>query len=412
MPKKLLGTTRKPPATSNSKEYVYVGLIADDDATVAEVRVRDGIVTAYRPLPENKANDVVEVIAPPLVDIQVNGGAGIDLQSPDLSPDDVLKLNDYLRSWGVGHWAPTLITNAPEIMERNCAVIAEARRKDLRAFEAIAGLHLEGPWISPEDGPRGAHPREHVRDPDLRLFNRLAKAAQDHILYTTIAPELPGAKRFIRALSQRNITVSLGHHNAGLKDIIDALDAGASMCTHIGNGMHTMIHRHNNVLWPQLAFPDLPVSMIADGHHLPPTLMRVIIELKAIDNLILTSDLTALAGMPPGAYSLFGNEVLLHLSGLITIKDSELLAGSGMPLLNTILIVAGMELLDIRDALTCATTVPDEVLDVGLPEWPPKPGSPAHLMVLNFESGPPPPDVPGIHALYIHGERVPAREDA
>lgn len=293
------------------------------------------------------------LIAPTLMDIQVNGAIGIDLQAPGLTVDHIRNLTLHLAKNGVSRWVPTIITGDPELMTQNASIIAEARKEpDLLA--AIPGIHFEGPFISPEDGPRGAHPRQYVTAPDIALFDRLDEASGHSTLYVTLAPDQPGALELIAALRERKVLVSLGHHNATAEQIHAAADAGATMCTHLGNGAAPQMHRHHNPLWPQMADDRLTASLIADGHHLPPDALQSIIRAKTPKRVVLVSDAVHLAGMSPGLYDLFDAKVELRADGKVCLLGTDLLAGSGKMLLDGVHHVIAHKMMSARQAFVAS----------------------------------------------------------
>lgn len=344
-----------------------------------------------------------KIIAPLLCDIQVNGANGIDLQDPDLTVEQVIALDQYLRSWGVARWVPTLITGPLDVMERNCRILAEAMKLP-RLRRSIPGIHLEGPCISPVDGPRGAHPLPHVREPKLKEFDRLYRAAEGRVLYTTLAPELPGAMNYIRGLVKRGVVVSLGHHEASAAVVAKAVAAGATLCTHLGNGAASMIQRHHNPLWPQLAEDALTASFIADGHHLPPEVLKTFLRAKGPERSILVSDAVHLAGMKPGGYDLFHAAVDLKLNGKVCLRGTDLLAGSGLMLLPGVFHAQRVGEISLAQAFAAASTIPAKALGIRMPAWPPKPGRKANFIVVH------PPEKGllrqrDIEAVYIDGVR-------
>src|SRR5262249_51041292 len=148
---------------------------------------------------------------------------------------------------------------------------------------AMDGFHVEGPHISPDDGPRGAHPRRWVRPPDVDEFHRWQEAARGHIRLVTVAPEWPEAPRYIEALVGEGIVISLGHTNANGAQIAAAASAGATMSTHLGNGAHAILQRHPNYIWEQLAEDRLMASFIVDGIHLPKSFVKVALRAKSVE---------------------------------------------------------------------------------------------------------------------------------
>jgi N-acetylglucosamine-6-phosphate deacetylase len=189
-------------------------------------------------------------------------------------------------------------------------------------------LHMEGPYISSQDGPRGAHPLAHTRKPDWDEFRRLQDAAGGRIGIVTLAPELPDAIPFIEKLSDAGIVPSIGHTNATAEDIRTAIAAGARLSTHLGNGAHAMLPRHPNYVWEQLAADELYASIIPDGQHLPPSVVKCIIRAKGVERTILISDATRHGGMPPGIYG----HVEVRPNGRVDLRGTPYLAGSTLDL--------------------------------------------------------------------------------
>ena len=191
--------------------------------------------------------------------------------------------------------------------------------EDSHLAQSIAGFHLEGPFISPEAGFRGAHNLEWIRDPNWEEFEKWYNASGNRIKEVTIAPELDGAMEFIRKCREKDIVVAIGHAAALTDDINEAIEMGATVSTHLGNGCANTIHRHHNPLWPQLADDRLTASIIVDGFHLTREEVRTFLKTKGPDNTVLVSDLTRLAGMPPGRYQDFGQELVMTEEGAIML---------------------------------------------------------------------------------------------
>lgn len=372
-----------------------------------DIVVRDGKVAAIRPAgrarPDVGANDTV--IGPTLFDTQVNGVGGVTLHTTKLEPEDVRKVTDTLASFGVSHWMPTMATRSLEQMAHGCRTIAQAL-DDKTVARAVPGIHVEGPYISPVDGPRGAHPKQHVRPPSLREFDQLNKAADGHIMCVTLAPEVRGAVPFIKALVRRGVTVALGHHNGSADDVARAVDAGARLCTHLGNGLASMIHRHQNPLWPQLADDRLTAALIADLEHLPRHALKTFIRAKGPDNVVLASDCVFLAGMKPGRHQLAGQEVELLPSGRICLVGTDLLAGSSLMLVQGVVNAARVTDLTIEQAFACASTIPAKLFGLRHRFALPKKGAKANFLAFDVVqdrkfSKP----KARIRCVYINGER-------
>ncbi len=371
-----------------------------------DVEVRDGVVRrvvrAGKAEPDFGSSEAF--IGPTLFDIQVNGVGGIDLQGDAVRPEDLRAITEYLARWGVSRWIPTLVTGPHKAMEHGCRVIVEAL-KDRAVARAVPGLHIEGPYISPEDGPRGAHPKKHVCPPNIRDFEKLRRAAEGKILYTTVAPELPGAVTFIRAVTRRGVLVSLGHHHGTAEDIARAVDAGAQLSTHLGNGAASMIHRHSNPLWPQLANDGLMASLIADLHHLPPDVLKTFVRAKGPGRIVLTSDCVNLAGLKPGKYSFAGAEVELRKDGMICLSGTDLLAGSGLMLLQGVVNTWQHTDLTLEQAFACASSIPARLFGLRTPPRLPMAGRKADFTVFELK-GKGRKRAPRIEAVFIRGSRV------
>jgi N-acetylglucosamine-6-phosphate deacetylase len=227
---------------------------------------------------------------------------------------------------------PTLITGSHENLVRNFGVLNEALILDSRLAGSVPGYHLEGPYISPDDGYRGCHPVQHVRKPLWDEFIEYQRAAGGKIIQVTLAPELEGAMDFIRLCRLNGIVVAMGHTNSTTAEINEAVDAGVSLSTHLGNGCANFIHRHFNPIWPQLANEKLTATIIADGFHLLPEELKVFRKVKGPDKLILTSDVIYLAGMAPGKYTFLESEVVLTVEGMLKNTVMNCLAGASFPL--------------------------------------------------------------------------------
>ena len=262
-----------------------------------------------------------------LVDLQVNGYLGVDFSAPGLTLEQVRRVADELARRGTAAFCPTMVTAPLEVYEANLAVLAGACG-DPRLAPRLPGIHLEGPFLSPVDGARGAHSREHVRPPSIELFERLLGWAKGRIVLLTLAPDQPGAEELIRFAADRHIAVSLGHHLADGPAIERAWRAGARASTHLGNGIPNLLPRHANPVWEQLAHDGLAAMLVADGHHLPASILKVVHRVKGTAGTILVSDSSPIAGLPPGRYSTLGQEVVLEESGLLWNPVGQHMVGS------------------------------------------------------------------------------------
>ncbi|MFK7894152.1 MAG: N-acetylglucosamine-6-phosphate deacetylase [Granulosicoccus sp.] len=341
--------------------------------------VSDGIIQATRPC----SKPDLPVFSPGLVDLQVNGYNGIDLNSGSLKATTVDALSQALCEVGVAAYLPTLITASEKDLCERLEAIAQAHRSLSRSNRMIAGIHVEGPSVSAEDGPRGAHPVEHVRPPSIEEFERWQQAADGLICMITIAPELPGACEYIRQVADQGVCVSLGHCNATEDDIHRAVEAGARMSTHLGNGIASTLPRHPNAIWAQLADDQLNASLIVDQHHLPGSTVRSMIRAKGKDKVILVSDSVKFAGMSPGRYtSPIGGEVDVGADGRVSVAGTVYLAGSGKCLLDIVTHFSQFTRLPFADGIAMATSNPAMLLGRSVKL---QSGEPASFIVFDVE---------------------------
>jgi len=305
-------------------------------------------------------------LAPALFDIQVNGFAGVDLNSGRTTPEEMEQVIMKLREKGVALFCPTIITNSFEHMAACFRAIAQACRNS-KIAEAIPALHMEGPYISPQEGPRGAHPLQHIRTPSWDEFQRLQECAQGLIGMLTLAPEVDGAIPLVEKVVESGVAVAIGHTAAGVKDIQAAISAGAKCSTHLGNGSHALIPRHDNYIWEQLAADQLWASFIVDGHHLPPSVVKCLIRGKGVSRSILTSDAIAAAGMPPGRYRIGDLEVVVSPELRVERANSTgsgYLAGSALDLVRGVENVVRFAGVSLEEAIRMASLNPATLMGI------------------------------------------------
>lgn len=289
---------------------------------------------------------------PGFVDLQVNGFAGVDFNTPGQPPDEIHRALEAMRATGVTLCLPTLITSSFETFAGCARAVLAARHP------AVAGLHMEGPYLSPLDGPRGAHPAAHLAVASVDDFARRQEAAGGRIRIVTLAPEVPGALGLIEHLARSGVRAAIGHTAAGPAQVEDAVRAGAVLSTHLGNGCATVLHRHDNPLWAQLAADGLAASFIADGIHLPPFVLKAMVRAKGPGRSILVTDAVAAAGSPPGRYRLGELEVEQGRSGRVGLPGTEHLAGSALTMDRAVANAARFTGLPLDSVLPQATTQP------------------------------------------------------
>jgi N-acetylglucosamine-6-phosphate deacetylase len=290
--------------------------------------------------------------APALCDLQVNGFAGVDFNDPSTPAERYDVAAARMRATGVTLFLPTLVTSTTE----HFAACARALAR--WTSPASAGIHMEGPYISPVDGARGAHPREHVRAASVDDFKRRQDAAEARIVLVTLAPEIEGAMALITHLVETGTRVSIGHSDASPSQVRDAVAAGATMSTHLGNGSARVMARHPNLIWEQLAADEIVSCFIADGHHLPASTFKAMVRAKTPARAALVTDAVAPAGCAPGRYRVGTIEVELHPDARVTLVGSSRLAGSALSLDVAVGNAVRLAGVSVDDALAMASTVP------------------------------------------------------
>src|SRR5579863_9294256 len=327
-----------------------------DPGTGDELEIRfSDFIESVDPLLNRSSQDIY--VTPGWIDLQVNGFAGVDYNSPLATQEEIARSIRVILQTGVTRFYPTVITGSPQDMLGAFSNLAKAKEA-MWEGAAMEAFHLEGPYISPDDGPRGAHPVRWVRSPDSDEFQRFQEAARGNIRLVTLSPEWPSAPRFIEALVREGVVVSIGHTRATTEEIAAAVSAGATLSTHIGNGAHAVLARHPNYIWDQLAEDRLAASFIVDGIHLAPSFLKVALRAKGLERSLLVTDAVMPAGCAPGPYKLGEVDVELHSDGSVRLRGGTRLAGSALSMdraLQNVMQIAG---LNLREAITLATRNP------------------------------------------------------
>jgi N-acetylglucosamine-6-phosphate deacetylase len=386
--------------TGSEKEQVteVSGIFYLDNASVT-IKIKDGLIEKIVRTPQAKDANSAAYIAPGLFDNQVNGYMEVAFAGEGLTVAGVRRATEGLWKAGVTTYLPTLTTNSHELLVKNFQVMAESV-KDPQISLSIPGFHLEGPYISPIDGYRGAHIKEWVRPPDWQEFMKFYEAADQKIIQVSLAPEIEGAFDFIQNCRKLGIVVGLAHHNGSAEIVKKAVDAGAAISTHLGNGCANMIHRHQNPLWPQLAEGRLLASIIVDGFHLRPEEVQTFWKAKSTDGIVITSDVTSLAGMPAGVYTRRGRTVELTADGMIKLPSQNVLAGSASPITKGVGNIMRFTGCTLADAVHMATRNPARLY--GLDDRGEiRPGKRADLVVFTIDAG-----SVTVHKTILAGEVV------
>ncbi len=332
------------------------------------------------------------------VDLQLNGIAGVNFSAPDLTPESAASVLEPLWRTGVTSFCPTLVTSPLRLLQRNFQVLEKTRRKYPDFAASVPCYHLEGPYLSA--AAKGAHDPDLMSRPDWTEFQRLQDAAGGHIGILTMAPELAGSLDLIRRAAQAGVVVAIGHTDATSADIYAAIQAGARLSTHLGNGCPEFIHRHRSPIWAQLVADGLSASMICDGFHLSSEVVQAITRLKGVDRCILVTDAIFVTGQQPGNYSLGSTPIELLPNGqVITAAKPSVMAGSTLTMDRAIQNYQALGCTSLQAAVQAASTNPARLLgrrDGVCCEL--QFGSPANLAVWRQES-----DELRIKAVYING---------
>jgi N-acetylglucosamine-6-phosphate deacetylase len=316
----------------SSGYLIFLKALHYDTMKPVQIDFEDGRIVAVTEIEERDASHSQWIVTPGLIDNQVNGFAGVDFSGEQLSVEGISGATKALQATGVTTYLPTLITNSTRNLIRNLKILTSSLSEE-EVSSVVPGFHLEGPYLSKLEGFKGCHPENDLAIPDTNQFIDFQEAANGKILQITLAPELEGAQDLIRYCTEHRVTTAIGHSNANGREIREACDNGVSLSTHLGNGCANFIHRHNNPIWPQLADDRLIPTVIADGHHLLPEELKVFLKVKGAGRIILTSDITYLAGMPAGRYRFGGADVILNEEGMLKSADLDCLAGATLSLL-------------------------------------------------------------------------------
>jgi N-acetylglucosamine-6-phosphate deacetylase len=341
-------------------------------------------------------------LAPGFIDLQVNGFAGVDYNSPSSTHEDLARSIRAQFACGVTRLFPTVITGSPEQMTSALRNLAAAK-ESIAGGEAMEAFHLEGPYISPHDGPRGAHPLSSVRPPSLDEFHRFQDAARGNIRLVTLSPEWPEAPRFIEHIVREGVVASIGHTRASSAQIADAVSAGATLSTHLGNATDPILPKTDNYIWTQLADDRLSASFIADGFHLPAPFLNVALRAKGLERSLLVTDAVMPAACSPGPYRLGEVEVELHDDGSVRLRNGDRLAGSALTLDRAITNVIRTAGLSLRDAVTLATRNPARIGRIPSRQRGLNPGDRADLVLFRVDAS---TGRLEILETYLSGQRV------
>lgn len=309
-----------------------------------------------------RKRDTDLVFGPGFVDLQCNGFEGVDFNRSETEPIIIAGAIRSMWEHGTTEVLPTFITAPAEGLNEFISDMNQALEGDAEAAKSVPGYHLEGPFISPEDGARGAHPVAHTKRVSTKLWAQLQKVAEGRIRLVTLAPEVRGALPFISQLRSEKVLPAIGHTMADAATIQAAAEAGAIMSTHLGNGCPQTVHRHRNPIFAQLGEDRLAASFIADGVHLPAEVLRSLWRAKGSARSVLVTDAMAGASAPPGRYSIGEIEVQVGEDRIVRQPGTQNLAGSALTMENAVSGLVRMAGVSLAEAWNAASIRPWELL--------------------------------------------------
>jgi len=324
----------------------------------------NGIISGVDPIVDVQSAGGI-YIAPGFIDLQVNGFAGVDYNITTSTHEQILHSLRAQFATGVTRLLPTLITNSETEFNGCLRNLADAKEALGAEGAAMEGFHVEGPFISSEDGPRGAHPVRWARKPDIDEYKRWQDAARGQVKLVTVSPEYDESPAFIEAVVRDGVVISIGHTKANTQQIADCVAAGATMSTHLGNGAHSVLARHPNYIWDQLAEDRLTASLIVDGIHLGANFLKVAIRAKTVERAVLVTDAVMPAGCQPGDYQLGEVEVELKPDNRVVLRGGTRLAGSALSMHDAVSNIMAFTGVSLRDAVTMATINPARAGRIG-----------------------------------------------
>lgn len=330
---------------------------------IVQFTIEKNIITNYKQL-DTIDYSSFEWIAPGMFDLHINGYGGIDFNDPNLTGADLHILREKLNKIGCSVILITLITNDCAQIEAQLKRIHQIKKSDPILDEFILGYHVEGPFISPNDGPRGAHNVKFVCAPNLEWILKWNQAVEGALKIVTISPEWLTDFTIVSEIKRHGIIVSIGHTDASKQQVQQAIEFGASMATHLGNGSSQLQDRHHSSYWNLLSDDRVMACFIADGQHLPQPVLTTFTNAKK-KKCIIVSDSSSSGGMPPGDYETFiGGRVTISKNNRLHLTDTpEILAGSACTILDCVNTMVNYGILTQAEAWNAASFVPRNFID-------------------------------------------------
>ena len=297
-----------------------------------------------------------------LIDLQVNGFAGVDFNDAAITADALDHALDAMLRSGVTTCLPTVITAPAPVLEARLRALDDAVARSRLGPVLVPGYHVEGPFLNPAPGFAGCHPPAAMIPPDVALVERWGAGLRRPILMVTLAAELEGAEALIRWLAAQGKVAAIGHSDAGAAVVARAAEAGARMSTHLGNGLPGVLPKLDNPLMAQLAEDRLAAGFIADGIHLPRPALRAMIRAKGPGRAILVTDAVAAAGAPPGRFGFAGMAIEGGTDGSARLPGTGALAGSALTLDRAVRNLVDWGIADLPAAAGMASAAPAALL--------------------------------------------------
>jgi N-acetylglucosamine-6-phosphate deacetylase len=372
---------------------------------------QNGLITEIKPL-ESSQPHLLPFLAPPLLDLQVNGFAGVDFQQDNVSQDQLHQACQGLLAAGCTRFLLTLITDAWPRLTQRLAHLHQLVRRSQLASSMVAGWHIEGPFLSNQPGFHGAHPPELTTDPSPAAVDQIREiTGQDHVLLT-LAPERKNSTRTIEHALNLGLKISLGHTNATSRELQSAISAGASCFTHLGNACPQQLDRHDNILWrildqlrPRAGDTKPPgrfhATLIPDEHHVSPALFRIIHAASAPHTLMYTSDAMAGAAAPPGPTTLGQLHLNIGEDGIARQPGKTNFAGSTLKPFEGVFHASRMLQAPWHECWDRFSTLPAKWMN--LPPHNLQPGQPASACLLDFSRN---STLPDLTAVFLNGQQT------
>jgi len=348
-----------------------------------ELEIDNGFIRNINFLSEDDQN--LPYISPGFFDLQVNGYKGSDYSLENFSEEYLRNIIANLAISGTTQHIPTIVSSPKERILKNLKIISQAINTSPDIKEAIPGIHIEGPFISPEEGPRGCHDPSFIREPDFEEFREWQESAEGRIVMMTIAPEREGSLDFIRKVVRTGVKVAIGHTGATPNTIRKAVEAGTQFSTHLGNGSYLILPKLNNYIWEQLAADELFAGIICDGFHLSSSVVKIFARAKGLDRLILVSDVALLGGLTPGVYKWGNIDVEVFKDGHLSLPGTDILAGAGHLLDWDIAHFIRFTGNDLSKTIPLCTTNPSKVIEMPDSYGKLEVGAPSNLTLFHYQ---------------------------